>query len=105
MDDLHNVSYDLVRTYLKQVKPNKAEGPDDICARILKECEKEISLPLSIIQTEAERRGREAGVQQAIENGLRSCLYRVVHKFCNKLKCEYLTMNRLQIDKIYKECT
>ena len=28
-----------------------------------------------LIQTEAERRRREAGVQQAMENGLRSCLY------------------------------
>ena len=31
-------------------------------------------------------------------------MYRVVHKFCNTLKCEYLPMNRRQIDKIYMEC-
>ena len=30
--------------------------------------------------------------------------YKVVHKFCNKLKCEYLPMNRRQMDKIYMEC-
>ena len=30
--------------------------------------------------------------------------YRVVPKFCNKLKCEYLPINRRQIDKIYMEC-
>ena len=29
---------------------------------------------------------------------------RVVHKFCNKPKCEYLPMNRRHIDKIYMEC-
>ena len=30
--------------------------------------------------------------------------YRVVHKFCNKLKCEYLPMKRLQNDKICRDC-
>ena len=30
--------------------------------------------------------------------------YKVVHKFCNKLKCEYLPMNRRQMDTIYMEC-
>ena len=33
-----------------------------------------------------------------------SLMYRVVHKFWNKLKCEYLPMNRRQIDNIYMEC-
>ena len=28
-----------------------------------------------VIQTEAERRRREAGVQQSMENGLGSCMY------------------------------
>ena len=30
---------------------------------------------VSIIQAEAGRRSREAGVQQAMENGLRSCMH------------------------------
>ena len=30
--------------------------------------------------------------------------YRVVHKFCNKLKCEYLPMKRQQNDKICRAC-
>ena len=34
---------------------------------------------MAVIQTEAERRRREAGVQQAIENGLRSCLFVCVY--------------------------
>ena len=32
-------------------------------------------LPFGVIQTEAERRRREAGVQQSMENGLGSCMY------------------------------
>ena len=39
----------VVRVYLKKLKPNKAEGPDAVYARILRECEKETSLPLAII--------------------------------------------------------
>ena len=30
--------------------------------------------------------------------------YRVVHKFCNKLKCDYLPMNRRQSDKNCRDC-
>ena len=33
----------LVRVYLKKLKANKAEGPDAVYARILRECEKEIT--------------------------------------------------------------
>ena len=29
--------------------------------------------------------------------------YRMVHKFCNKLKCDYLPMSRRQIDKICRD--
>ena len=47
--DIGNISSEMVRHYLKRVKANKAEGPDEIYARILRECEKEISLPLAII--------------------------------------------------------
>ena len=32
----------------KKNRPNKAEGPDEIHARLLREREKEISLPLAI---------------------------------------------------------
>ena len=34
---------------LKLIKPNKAEGPDEIYARVLRECEKELCGPLAII--------------------------------------------------------
>ena len=53
MVQLGDISSDLVRTYLKRVKPNKAEGPDEVYARILKECEREISVPLAIIFTKS----------------------------------------------------
>ena len=36
---------------------------------------------LIVIQTEAERRRREAGVHQAMENGLRSCLFVCMYVF------------------------
>ena len=49
MEEMGDIGSDLVREYLKRVKPNKAEGPDEIYARILKECEKELSIPLAII--------------------------------------------------------
>ena len=49
MDDPGPINCDLVRVYLKKIKPNKAEGPDAVYARILKECKREISLPLAII--------------------------------------------------------
>ena len=49
IDELDTISSDLVRTHLKRVRPNKAEGPDEIYARVLKECEKEVAVPLAII--------------------------------------------------------
>ena len=47
--DLDHISDELVRGYLKKLKPNKAEGPDNIYAKVLKECEKEIAAPLARI--------------------------------------------------------
>ena len=43
MDDPGPINCDLVRVYLKKIKPYnyKAEGPDAVYARILKECERE----------------------------------------------------------------
>ena len=49
VEELDDITSDVVRRYLKRVKPNKAEGPDEIYARILLECEKELSVPLAII--------------------------------------------------------
>ena len=49
IDDLDHISAELVRGYLKKLKANKAEGPDDIYARVLNECEKELAAPLAII--------------------------------------------------------
>ena len=41
-----------------------------------------------VIQTEAERRRREAGVQQSIENGLGSCMYVCIYVCtCGFRKC------------------
>ena len=47
--EIGTVSRDLVMKYIRKIKPNKAEGPDEIHARLLRECEKEISLPLAMI--------------------------------------------------------
>ena len=49
--ELVNISRDLVQTYIPRIKTNKAEGPDEINERVLRECEKEISLPLGIISS------------------------------------------------------
>ena len=40
-----SVSSELVLAYLKKIRPNKAEGPDEIRARPLRECERELSIP------------------------------------------------------------
>ena len=45
-----------------------------------------------LIQTEAERRRREAGVQQAMENGLKSCLYVHCTYVCMYVFQGYLTI-------------
>ena len=39
---LCSVSSELVLTYLKKIRPNKAEGPAEIHARLLRECEREL---------------------------------------------------------------
>jgi len=47
--ELGSISSELVLEYLKKVRPNKAEGPDEIHARFLREAERELSVPLAII--------------------------------------------------------
>ena len=49
----------------------KVELPGQACLPVHDVCHR----PMSIIQTEAERRRCKARVQQAMENGLRSCRY------------------------------
>ena len=59
---------------------------------------------LRIIQTEAERRRREAGVQQAMENGLRSCLFvcmyvcMYVSTYVCMYACMYACFSRISHD-------
>ena len=40
---------DGIRTFLQKIKPRKATGPDDILARILKDCASELAPILTII--------------------------------------------------------
>ena len=49
MSQINDINSELVRKHLSRVKPNKAEGPDEIHARILRECQCEISAPLASI--------------------------------------------------------
>ena len=53
ISDLDEVNSAQVLAQLKKVKPNKAEGPDEIFARLLTECDKELSVPLAIIFTKS----------------------------------------------------
>ena len=53
-----SVSSELVLTYLKKIRPNKAEGPDEIHARLLRECERELSIPLAIIFSKSLAEGK-----------------------------------------------
>ena len=47
--DIDDIGSNQVLAYIKKMRPNKAEGPDEIHARFLRECEKEVSVPLAII--------------------------------------------------------
>ena len=47
--EIGSVSRELVMKYMRKIRPNKAEGPDETHARLLRECENEISLPLAMI--------------------------------------------------------
>ena len=49
MGEIGSVDKLDVLAKLKLIKPNKAEGPDEIYARVLRECEKELCGPLAII--------------------------------------------------------
>lgn len=49
LDDIQFIDKDMVLKHLKKIRSNKAEGPDEVYARILREAEVELSLPLSII--------------------------------------------------------
>ena len=49
MGEIDNINSELVRTYLRKIRSNKAEGPDGIYAKILNECEREIAEPLASI--------------------------------------------------------
>ena len=53
-----SVSSELVLTYLKKIRPKKAEGPDEIHARLLRECERELSIPLAIIFSKSLAEGK-----------------------------------------------
>ena len=58
IDEIDRINSELVRTYLKKIRPNKAEGPDDIYAKILNECEREISIPLASIFSKSLREAK-----------------------------------------------
>ena len=35
--------------HIRKIRPNKAEGPSEIHARLFRDCEREITLPLAMI--------------------------------------------------------
>ena len=43
------ITEDKIKSLLKEIKPNKAAGPDDLYARVLKECYEQIAVPLTYI--------------------------------------------------------
>ena len=51
--DIANIHSAEVLAHMKRMKPNKAEGPDEIFARFLTECSKQLSVPLALIFTKS----------------------------------------------------
>ena len=49
ISEVVSVNSEIVLKYLRKIKQNKAEGPDDIHARLLRECENQLAVPLAII--------------------------------------------------------
>jgi len=48
-NDVDFIDSDVVYNHIRKIKPNKPAGPDEIYARVLRETEKELAFPLSII--------------------------------------------------------
>ena len=48
ISEVVSVNSEIVLKYLRKIKQNKAEGPDDIHARLLRECENQLAVPLAI---------------------------------------------------------
>jgi len=48
-NDVDFIDSDVVYNHIRKIKQNKAAGPDEIYARVLRETEKELAFPLSII--------------------------------------------------------
>ena len=59
-DDLFQVDFnvDLIRNYMQDINPNKAQGPDLIHGRILKMCANSLANPLSILFKLSYRTGK-----------------------------------------------
>ena len=80
LGELGDISANLVQQYIERLKPNKSEGPDGIHARILKECKKEISIPLSIIfaksihETDLPDDWKNANIVPIFKKGDKSCV-------------------------------
>ena len=47
--EIGSVSRELVMKHIRKIWPNKAEGPDEIHVRLLRELERESSLPFAMI--------------------------------------------------------
>ena len=47
--EIGSVSWELVMKYIRNIRSNKAEEPGVIHARLLREYEEELSLPLTMI--------------------------------------------------------
>ena len=58
IQDIDDIDCNRVLAYIRKIRPNKAEGPDEIHARFLRECEKEVSVPLAIIFSKSMNDGK-----------------------------------------------
>ena len=83
----HDIAGKVTLKHIYEIAKIKSTDPplhevdlEEICKLVIQTARScGIQVSIVIVQTEAERRRCEAGVQQSMENGLGSCIYTYMH--------------------------
>jgi hypothetical protein len=117
MKDNIDFSPEMIEKKLKELNPNKAQGPDEIPARVLKELSKELATPISMIfkssleKGEVPRDWKSAEVTAIFKKGNKSDPgnYRPVSLTC--ILCKVMEscirdeiVNHFTVNNLYADC-